>query len=140
MLEFIKEVTPGNSLPSKNSKDAPPPVDTCVILSSKPILDTASTVDPPPIIVIACVFTILVAIAFVPEEKLLISNTPIGPFHKIKELFEIIEEKSETVEGPISINISYGFISDMAQTLVAASDENLSATTTSLGRKRLPKL
>ena len=31
-----------------NSNDAPPPVDTCVILSVSPIASTASAVEPPP--------------------------------------------------------------------------------------------
>ena len=41
---------PGSSLPSRNSREAPPPVEMCVILSAKPSLVTAATESPPPII------------------------------------------------------------------------------------------
>ena len=45
--------TPGSSLPSRNSREAPPPVEICVILSPKPRLFTAAAESPPPIIVVA---------------------------------------------------------------------------------------
>ena len=45
--------TPGSSLPSRNSREAPPPVEICVILSPKPRLLTAAAESPPPIIVVA---------------------------------------------------------------------------------------
>src|SRR6266566_1555017 len=76
--------TPGNSFPSRNSSDAPPPVETCVSLSSIPA--TAAAESPPPITVTAPFFpasTSAVAIARVPASNGGVSNTPIGPFQKI---------------------------------------------------------
>src|SRR5687767_9409868 len=45
--------TPGSSLPSRNSSDAPPPVDTCVMRSSSPAWATAAAESPPPTTVTA---------------------------------------------------------------------------------------
>lgn len=44
--------TPGSSLPSSNSKLAPPPVDMWLIDSATPTFSTAATESPPPIIVV----------------------------------------------------------------------------------------
>lgn len=69
-------------MPSRNSSDAPPPVEICVILSPKPRLLTAAAESPPPIIVVASVsYANSSATAIVPLAKLGNSNTPIGPFH-----------------------------------------------------------
>src|SRR5882762_2066209 len=76
--------TPGNSFPSRNSSDAPPPVETWVSLSSMPA--TAATESPPPTTVTAPFFpasTRAFAIARVPASNGGVSNTPIGPFQKI---------------------------------------------------------
>merc|ERR1712115_435303 len=43
--------TPGKSLPSNNSNDAPPPVLQCVTLSSVPYFLQAVAVSPPPMTV-----------------------------------------------------------------------------------------
>mmetsp|Transcript_75016 Transcript_75016/g.189645 ORF Transcript_75016/g.189645 Transcript_75016/m.189645 type:complete len:206 (-) Transcript_75016:97-714(-) len=75
--------TPGKSLPSSNSREAPPPVLQCVTLSSVPYFLHAVAVSPPPITVTApaaVTSTILSIMALVPCSKLAISNTPIGPF------------------------------------------------------------
>src|SRR5206468_2658721 len=45
--------TPGSVFPSMSSSDAPPPVDTCVILSASPASSTACTDSPPPTTVTA---------------------------------------------------------------------------------------
>src|SRR2546428_5416734 len=45
--------TPGRVLPSISSSDAPPPVETCVILSARPASSTAWTDSPPPTTVVA---------------------------------------------------------------------------------------
>src|SRR5262245_21909437 len=42
-----KAFTPGSSLPSRNSKVAPPPVDKWLIFSATPAAATAATVSPP---------------------------------------------------------------------------------------------
>lgn len=41
--------------PSKNSREAPPPVEMCVILSANPNWLTAAAESPPPMIVVASV-------------------------------------------------------------------------------------
>src|SRR5215468_12318838 len=46
----VRASTPGKVLPSRNSKDAPPPVEMCVILSATPAARTADTESPPPTI------------------------------------------------------------------------------------------
>ena len=59
-LDFIKllsaylssaQATPGSSLPSRNSSEAPPPVEMWLILSPSPIWLTAAAESPPPMIV-----------------------------------------------------------------------------------------
>ena len=77
----IKHSIPGNFFPSKNSKDAPPPVDICVILSSKPAFFTAAAESPPPIIVVASISANTFAISLVPIANWSNSNNPKGPFH-----------------------------------------------------------
>src|SRR5205085_4997526 len=76
--------TPGSSFPSRNSSDAPPPVDTWLSWSSIPA--TAATESPPPTTVTAPFLpasTSALAIARVPASNGGVSNTPIGPFQKI---------------------------------------------------------
>jgi len=48
-----RAATPGSILPSRNSSDAPPPVDTCETLSATPAFFTAEAESPPPITVVA---------------------------------------------------------------------------------------
>src|SRR5205823_8117896 len=78
----VSAATPGSSLPSSNSSDAPPPVEMQVIFSARPACLTAVTESPPPIIVVAPDCAIASAIAIVPSPNSGISKTPIGPFHK----------------------------------------------------------
>merc|ERR1711972_382502 len=75
--------TPGKSLPSKSSKDAPPPVLQCVTLSSVSYFLHAVAVSPPPITVMtpaAVAATTASMRLFVPTSNLAISKTPMGPF------------------------------------------------------------
>ena len=60
---------PGNSIPSKNSNEAPPPVDICVILSATPDLLTAETLSPPPMMLTAPELAINFATSKVPFAK-----------------------------------------------------------------------
>jgi hypothetical protein len=46
----VSASTPGSFLPSRNSSEAPPPVEMCVILSATPEAFTAATESPPPTI------------------------------------------------------------------------------------------
>src|SRR5579885_1291809 len=81
-----KAATPGRTRPSRNSREAPPPVETCVILSAAPAFSTVTAESPPPIIVIAPAavrWARISTIASVPRAKAGISATPIGPFQII---------------------------------------------------------
>ena len=53
-----KAAIPGKTLPSSNSKLAPPPVEIWLIWSAKPTFSTAATESPPPIMVVAPVLPI----------------------------------------------------------------------------------
>ena len=52
-----RQATPGSSLPSRNSRDAPPPVEMWVILEAKPSFSTAAALSPPPTMVTASLST-----------------------------------------------------------------------------------
>src|ERR1017187_2676621 len=79
---LLNASTPGNFLPSRNSSDAPPPVEMCVILSSTPAALTAATLSPPPTMETAAPLSATAyAIFFVPLAKASISNMPMGPVH-----------------------------------------------------------
>src|SRR5258706_440181 len=95
--------TPGSSFPSRNSSEAPPPVETWVSLSSIPA--TAATESPPPTTVTAPFFpasTRAVAIARVPASNGGGSNTPIGPLQKIALARSDRERKSCCVGSSVS--------------------------------------
>merc|ERR1711896_128960 len=82
----VSAAIPGSTLPSRSSKDAPPPVEQCVTLSSVSYFLHAVAVSPPPITVThpALVASTTASImVFVPTAKDSISNTPIGPFQMI---------------------------------------------------------
>ena len=73
--------TPGSVCPPRNSSDAPPPVEMCVMRSATPALLTAATESPPPMIVVPFTSATARATPSVPAANASISNTPIGPFH-----------------------------------------------------------
>ena len=71
-------------MPSRNSREAPPPVETWLILSARWNLFTAATESPPPTTVIAprpVAAATRFATAAVPFANASNSNTPTGPFH-----------------------------------------------------------
>src|SRR5579862_8570064 len=73
----VSALTPGNSLPSRNSRDAPPPVEICEILSATPAAVTAETESPPPTIDVAPALSATARASLnVPLAKAGISNTP----------------------------------------------------------------
>ena len=95
--------TPGSSLPSRNSREAPPPVEMWLILSAKPSWLTAAAESPPPMMVVASVSARAFATAIVPAARVGFSNTPIGPFHTT--VLACLSSLSDTVlrsSGPIS--------------------------------------
>src|SRR5699024_3575553 len=129
---------PGNSLPSKNSSDAPPPVETCVKSSSKPSCSAAVAESPPPMIVIASSsFASDSHTLIVPCAKLDISKTPIGPFHTTVFASLSTSSKTSTVFGPISNAISSASISEAPLTAYSVSLLNSLAATTSTGKTSL---
>merc|ERR1711904_443591 len=85
-LASLKAATPGSTLPSKSSMEAPPPVLQCVTLSMVPYFLQAVAVSPPPMTETAP-FSVAPTTAsmrdFVPVSNLPISKTPIGPFQMI---------------------------------------------------------
>src|SRR3989338_2620647 len=62
----LKTATPGRVLPSRNSSDAPPPVEIWVIFSPTPAFFTAAAVSPPPMILVALELATSLATAIVP--------------------------------------------------------------------------
>src|SRR5205814_9594469 len=77
-----RAATPGRTLPSMNSSEAPPPVETWLSLSASPACSTAWTDSPPPTMVVAWELAIARATSRVPVAKRGSSKTPIGPFHR----------------------------------------------------------
>src|SRR5271165_1140811 len=99
----VSASTPGSFFPSRNSSDAPPPVEMCEILSATPAAFTAATLSPPPTIVVAAPLSATAsAIFLVPFAKASISNTPIGPFHTIVLAVPISDVNNSTDLGPMS--------------------------------------
>mmetsp|Transcript_18131 Transcript_18131/g.38949 ORF Transcript_18131/g.38949 Transcript_18131/m.38949 type:complete len:252 (-) Transcript_18131:524-1279(-) len=128
---------PGISLPSSSSSEAPPPVETCVTLSSVSYFLHAVAVSPPPITVMVpavVTSTILSIISLVPFSKAAISNTPIGPFQMMVLLAAMAAALSSTVLGPQSRPIipSGTPPSNVAVSMVPSSP-NLDDTTKSTG-------
>merc|ERR1712151_317489 len=82
----VKAATPGSTLPSKSSNEAPPPVLQWLTLSSVSYFLQAVAVSPPPITVMvpAAVASTTTSMSdFVPISNFAISKTPIGPFQII---------------------------------------------------------
>src|SRR5204863_7379221 len=133
----VSASTPGNFLPSKNSSEAPPPVEIRVILSATPALCTAATESLPPTIEVAALFPATTsAILNVPLADAANSNTPIGPFQTMVRAVVISAEKDSTLFGPISKAIlSSGIDCPTPIACGCAAASNLSATTWSTGSK-----
>src|SRR5204863_1694140 len=100
---FVNASTPGNCFPSRNSSDAPPPVEMWEILSATPAAFTAETESPPPTIEVAPAFSATACATLnVPLAKGDISKTPMGPFQTIVAARETSSENSSMDSGPIS--------------------------------------
>lgn len=101
----LRAATPGKVFPSNNSKDAPPPVDTCETNDSVFHFAQHEAVSPPPIIVtqpLLVAATTLSMRPFVPLAKFGNSNTPGGPFQTINLARNTGAAKSSRDFGPIS--------------------------------------
>src|SRR4029079_1205770 len=77
---LFRASTHGRLRPPRNSSDAPPPVEMCVIRSLTPALATAAIESPPPMTVVPFTAATASATSIVPFAKASISKTPIGPF------------------------------------------------------------
>src|SRR5271157_5720094 len=127
----------GQFLASKNSSDAPPPVETCVICFATPAFFTALAESPPPITVVAPDAASNFAMANVPSANLGISKTPIGPFQTINLAPFNAALNASMDFGPISITRQPAGTLSTSTTLLFASASNLSAITASAGRSNL---
>src|SRR5947208_2121961 len=72
--------SPGSARPSRNSSDAPPPVETWVTAPCSPARASAATESPPPTTVVPLDSASACAIAIVPRLKASTSTMPMGPF------------------------------------------------------------
>ena len=133
---MVRLTIPGSALPSKNSRDAPPPVEMWLIRLPRPAWFTAATLSPPPITVVASSSASFKAMAFVPFAKLGISNTPMGPFHTTVFAPSNALENSSMVFGPMSKPIQPSGMLP-STTFDSASLLNSFATTVSIGSKIL---
>src|SRR5580658_11326594 len=98
---FVRASTPGSFLPSRNSSDAPPPVEMWVIWSATPAFFTAETESPPPTMEMASWFAATALATFVvPAANAGSSKTPMGPFQTMVEASAISFENNSTVLGP----------------------------------------
>src|SRR5207247_8847953 len=125
--------TPGSSLPSSSSSDAPPPVETHEILSASPASWTARTESPPPTTVYPSTPATASATAFVPSAKCGHSKTPIGPFQNTVSASPIAAPNRRRVSGPMSSPSQPSGTSSYGVTRLSASASNASAATTSTG-------
>src|ERR1017187_3402364 len=100
---LVSASTPGSFLPSRNSSDAPPPVEMWEILSATPAALTAATLSPPPTIEVAAPLSATAsAIFLVPLANASISKTPIGPFHTMVRALPISVQNNSIDLGPMS--------------------------------------
>src|SRR3954470_13512596 len=135
---FVKAATPGSTFPSKNSSDAPPPVETWLTLLATPAFLTADALSPPPITVVAPAAVALAsasATASVPLAVASISNTPTGPFQTTVLALSKISSNLAIVFGPMSTPSQPAGISFTPTTFssptVRALKSSLSVTTKS---------
>jgi hypothetical protein len=137
MLASLSAAMPGSTLPSSSSRLAPPPVLTCVTLSSVLYTLQAVAVSPPPITVVApfCVtLTISSIIDLVPLSNFFISNTPMGPFQMIVLEAWIVAAFSAMVFGPQSSPIMPSGMPDSTVAVpISPSSPNLEEVMKSTG-------
>ena len=130
--------TPGSTLPSRNSSDAPPPVETCVIFLATPAFFTALALSPPPMTVVAPLSASSLAMAKVPSANFGNSNTPIGPFQTTSLAASSTSPNAAMLFGPMSRMRQPAGTLSTSTTWLFASASNLSATTASTGSISLP--
>mmetsp|Transcript_75871 Transcript_75871/g.181496 ORF Transcript_75871/g.181496 Transcript_75871/m.181496 type:complete len:225 (+) Transcript_75871:301-975(+) len=134
----VSAAMPGSTLPSKSSKEAPPPVDTKETLSSMPHLAAAVAESPPPMMPTppeACRAATASSNALVPLEKLSNSKTPAGPFQTTVLASFTFVAKSSMLFGPQSMpSQPSGMPSSFVTSLVSWSFLNSLPHSQSTGR------
>src|SRR6185369_1552959 len=98
--------TPGSTLPSRNSRDAPPPVEVCDTFLSAPNFFAAVAVSPPPTTVVApaaVAATMASAMDLVAFSNAGNSNTPGGPFQMMVLARAMTAANSLDDSGPASM-------------------------------------
>src|ERR1035437_1587660 len=123
----LSAATPGNSIPARNSSDAPPPVETCEILAVTPAALMAFSESPPPTTLMAPDSATALASATVPLSNGGFSKIPMGPFQMMVLAPATTWENSAMVAGPISTAI---LSSGMRSTTSFAAPAAISDTTT----------
>src|SRR5690625_1576139 len=127
--------SPGSSLPSRYSSEAPPPVEICEKSSSYPSEAAAAAESPPPMIVTASSRPAsALHTPIVPCAKFSNSKTPIGPFQTTVLASPRCDLNVSTVSLPISSPIISSGMSSTETVRWSASAANSSATTASTGR------
>src|SRR4029079_1117334 len=141
----VSAATPGSTLPSRYSSEAPPPVDTCETLLATPAFFTADAESPPPMMVVAPAAVALAsasATAIVPLAVASISNTPTGPFHTMVLASSSVLVNAATVAGPASTASQSAGIASRATVLIAPTvrplKSSLSVTVKSVPSTTLP--
>mmetsp|Transcript_57451 Transcript_57451/g.136788 ORF Transcript_57451/g.136788 Transcript_57451/m.136788 type:complete len:210 (-) Transcript_57451:702-1331(-) len=133
----LSAATPGSSLPSSSSKEAPPPVLQWVTLSSVPYFLQAVAVSPPPMTVITPlpVASTTASISFlVPLSNFAISKTPMGPFQMMVLDSATALELRSMEAGPQSRPMKPSGIPDVnVAVLISPSSPNLEEQTKSEG-------
>src|SRR5437899_4123070 len=125
--------SPGSRRPSRNSSDAPPPVETWVTAPCRPARASAATESPPPTTVVPLDAASARAIARVPWLKASISKMPMGPFQRTVRAAAISFAKASIVRGPMSTPSKSAGKSSAPTTRVAAPAAGRSAARWSTG-------
>src|SRR6185437_10838748 len=136
----LSAATPGSTLPSRYSSDAPPPVDTCDTLPATPAFFTADAESPLLLMVVAPAAVALAsasATAIVPLAVASISNTPTGPFQTIVLAPSRIFSNAAVVSGPMSTHSQSAGMVVRVTTLVAPTVRPLKSSL-SVATKSVP--
>src|SRR6478609_1628125 len=132
---------PGSSLPSRYSREAPPPVEMWVKPdSSMPRVRTAAAESPQPTTENEGEAPMASATDLVPAANGASSNTPIGPFQKTVADAAATSENFAALSGPMSRPSQPSRMPSAPTIWIAASAENASAITTSVGNRILSGL
>src|SRR5439155_4897121 len=126
--------SPGSRRPSRNSSDAPPPVETWVTAPCRPARASAATESPPPTTVVPLESASARAIAIVPRLNASTSKMPMGPFQSTVRAAAISFANKSMVCGPMSTPSSSAGKSSAPTARVVAPASGRSAARWSTGR------